>query len=157
MSNMIHGWWLDRTWIENEASFIPLKDAAGRQVYQSTLNSGATYKSEFGEITRKKIKYAELSAVTVGPNAPATGGLIETDPNSPLYGQLTVSGPSGLIPLSPLDLQWHQFTEVETVAGDRILDLWIHRVSFRSIKVEYEYGTYSELDPPDIDPLAESE
>lgn len=157
MSNMmIHGWWLDRTWIENETSFIPLKDADGRQMYQTTLNSGA-YNSEFGEITRKKIKYAELSAVTVGPNAPATGGLIETDPNSPLYGQLTVSGPSGLIPLPPLDLQWHQFTEVETVAGDRILDLWIHRVSFRSLKVEYEYGTYSELDPPDIDPLAESE
>jgi len=157
MSNMIHGWWLDRTWIENEASFIPLKDAAGRQVYQATLNSGATYKSEFGEITRKKIKYAELSAVTVGPNAPATGGLIGTDSNSPLYGQLTVSGPSGLITLPPLDLQWHQFTEVETVAGDRILDIWIHRVSFRSIKVEYEMGTYSELDPPDIDPLAEPE
>jgi hypothetical protein len=33
MSNMIHGWWLERTWIENETSFIPLKDAAGQQEF----------------------------------------------------------------------------------------------------------------------------
>ena len=152
---MIHGWRLDRTWIENETSFIPLKDTEGRQVYQSTLQSG--YKSEYGEITKKKIKYAELSAVTIGPVAPATGSLIDADSSSPLYGQLNVAGRSGLITLPPLDLQWFQFTEVETAAIDRILDLWEHRVSFRSISVNYEYGTYSELDPPDIDPLEEPE
>lgn len=151
MSNMIHGWWLNRTWIESESSFIPLKDEANEQVYEYT-EVGGLYKSEYGQITKKKIKYAVLDAITLGSAPPSTSALIDDNPSSPNYGSLNVEGPGGDINLPPLNRHWKQYTNVETTRVDSILDVWEHVVTFRSISVEVSEGLYSELDPPDVEP-----
>lgn len=153
---MLHNWWLMRAWVEVNTDFVPMRDAADEPIYQfvkSANGTSSTYKAEFGQITTKTWKYAQLKAVTIGETPESIDALIDNNPESGTYGNLVAGSPSGNITIPTLsgsNANWKQSASVETTLADEILNVWEHTVTFRSGLIEYKEGTYSELDEPDF-------
>lgn len=143
---MTHGWWLDRTYIESSRTFEPLYDANGKQIKAA---SGSAF-AQYGNIITRRIRWAELRAVTIGPDAPTTNGLV--DDETPF--SLIVGGPqNSTVTLARISgSAWEQYDNVETNIDNAILNIYSHTVRFRSGVQEMDQGMWNEMDPPPIEP-----
>ena len=148
MADMIHGWWLDRAYVETNVSFEPLRDENGRSKFIEYAGSG-NY-TQYGNIITTVFRFAELIAVTIGVDAPSTDLILSSGVDS---GKLVVSGPQlSTIKIEPITgSAWQQYNSVETTLADGILNLFSHSVKFRCGTRTVTQGMYNELDAPPID------